>query len=547
MRTEEPSQWHKGAISSLLHMLRSLGLHTRISKPGAVWALLLLGIALSTMSAGSAVLADDSDPFLSRTHDDVLGVLQAWPMRVSECGGPEMDLLVLSAVGGPPRQKKQVTWMPCGSALRPGDAAIVTRDLGPEIALVDVARVPGRQGAQLLLVSASGLRIESLDPNATDPARNYVIPGGLPLPLRPRELSRIVLFDDWHSTGRATALLPASHGGKLVDLVTGAIRDLPMPIFANYRSWDPFLPRTIWTWLQAETRWPTLARADDNGDGLLDLFALSRWEIWIYHAGPDGLPSEPSRKLTLVPFDEELERRHETTAITYFASDINGDAKADLILSTVGGGLKAGRSLTEIYLNSGSGVSVNAPPSAVQKTPGGFSDINLTDLDGDGRKEIIELSLEFGILQIVGLLLTGNMDVTLRVIQLDASAPDGVRVEFEDELKFKIDLASSSLEGLVPTLGDWNGDGILDLFVNKGSKSIAFRLGAAPGDGPRFGKATGRQPLPLDSGESRIADLDGDGLDDIIAFDHADSEKSLVVLHNQGRLPGTRPTVSSQD
>ena len=528
-------------------MIRVVGPKAFISSPGSARVPLLAMIMLGALLGAAVAVSDDSGPFTNRHHEDLRGVLQAWPLEVSGCPGDETDLLVVSATGGPPDQRKRVTWMPCGSAVRPGDPAIVERELGPEIALVDVARIPGRNGAQLLLASATGLRIESLDRDATDPPRDYPIAGGLPLPTRPRQLSRIVMVDDWHSNGRPAALVPASDGGRLIDLSSGEIRRLPMPIFANYRSWDPFLPRTIWTWLVAETRWPTLARADDNGDGRLDLFALSRWEIWIYHAGPDGLPTQPSRIIDYVPFEEKIERRHEATALTYFARDIDGDTRADLILSTAGGGLAEGRSRTEVHLNSGSGVSIGYPPAALQETEGGFSDINLVDLDGDGREEIVELSLEFGVLKVVSLLLTGGMDITLRVLRLDSDSPEGVTAEFEDELSFKIDLASSNIEGLVPTLGDWNGDGIQDLYVIKGSDAITFRLGAAPGEGPRFGKATGRQPLPLVSGESRIADLDGDGLDDIIAFDHAKSEAHLVVLHNQGRLPGTQPTLRSQE
>jgi hypothetical protein len=522
-----------------------VGSQVCISSRDFVWVLLLTCLSATLLPSES--LSADSPPFEARAHEGIRGVLQAWPLDASRCAGNETDLLVVSAVGGPPHQSKRITWMPCGSAIRPGDPAIVERELGPDVALVDVARIPGRQGPQLLLVSAAGLRMESLDPASADAPRDFPVPGGLPLPPRPRQLSRIIVVDDWHSNGVPVALVPASEGGRLIDLASGAVRSLPMPVFANYRSWDPFLPRTIWTWVIAQTRWPTLARADDNGDGRLDLFALSRWSIWIYHAGPNGLPSQPSRKLDFVPFDEELERRSEATALTYFARDINGDTRADLVLSTVGGGLKDGRSNTEVHLNSGTGVSITRPPAANHETTGGFSDINLIDLDGDGREEVVEMSLEFGVLQVVGLLLTGNMDVTIRVLRLDPTSPTGLATEFEDELSFKINIGSSSIEGLVPTLGDWNGDGILDLYVVKGSDALGFRLGAAPADGPRFGRTTGRQPLPLASGESRIADLDGDGLDEIVAFDYAQSESHLVVLHNQGRLPGTRPTLRAQD
>jgi FG-GAP-like repeat len=544
-----PGSTVERADSADLHMITAVGPLLRISSPDTVWGplLLLLLASLAVLAWPARASGADAPPFTNRPHEGLTGVLQAWPLHVSDCPGNEADLLVVSVQGGPPTQQKFITWMPCGSAVRPGDPAIIRRELGPEVALVDVARVPNRSGAQLLLLSADGIRVESLDRSTTEPALEFSVPGGLPLPIRPRQLSRIEIFGDWHSNGRPVALVPGSSGGRLVDLSNGEIKRLPMPIFASYRSWDPFLPRTIWNWVIAETRWPTLARADDNGDGRLDLFALSRWEIWIYHTGPDGLPAEPSRKLETVPFDEKIERRHEATALTYFARDINDDSRADIVLSTVGGGLMAGRSTTEVHINPGTGVSIGDSPAAKRETKGGFSDINLIDLDGDGSNEIVEMSLEFGVLQAVGVLLTGKMDVVVRVMRLDPEEQEGLATEFEDELSFRVDLGSSSIEGLVPTLGDWNGDGIQDLYASKGSDAISFWLGSAPGDGPRFGRPKGRQPLPLASGEARIADLDGDGLDDIVAFDHAETEAHLVVLHNRGVLPGTSPTLRAAD
>ena len=529
-------------------MLRRVGLHdARLSSPAWGRALLLLLLAgCGILGLASAAGSEDVPPFREIRHMGLGRIVQVWPLRVSECPNGETDLLVLSTRGGPPQQRKVVTWMPCGSALRPGDPAIRELEMAADVVLVDVARVPGRVGPQLLRVSAAGIRVESLEEPSRVPPLDFGVPGGLPLPPRPRELGRVEIVADWHSQGRPVALVPALTGGWLVDLESGEARRLPMPMFADYRTRQPFLPAMVWKWMISESRWPTLARADDNGDGRMDLFALSRWETWIYHAGPDGLPGEPSRKLAFVPFDEESERRHEATGLSYFAEDLDGDGRADLLLSMAAGGLMEGRSKAQVHLGGSPGVALSADPAASREMTGGFSAVHLVDLDGDGRSEILEMTIEFGVIQIVAALLTGNTKITLRVLTLDPDAPDGFRIIFEDDLKFALDLASSRIEGLVPTLGDWNGDGIQDLHVS-GSSSVRFRLGARPGDGPLFGKATGRQPLPLPSGQSRVADLDGDRLDDLIAFDDTSSDAPLIVLENRGLLPGTGPRLRAAD
>ena len=531
-----------------LLMLSDVGPRIRIWTPGVSWALLIYISALAAVSgwltgAPVAAQAADSAPFRIHSHDISGLVQQVWTLDVSRCENGESDLLVLSTEGSPPSEQKMLTWMPCGSALEPGDPRILERPLPDATVLVDVSMIPGRIGPQLLTVSAAGIRIEALQ--GSEPPRDLTIPGGLPLPPRPWEIGRVEIVEDWNDNGRPTALVPALRGAWLVDLTSGDAREIEMPIYASYMTYMPFLPATVLKWMIQEVTWPTLARADDNGDGRLDLFALSRWEIWIYHAGPDGLPNEPSRRLEFVPFDAETERRHAATVNNYFARDLDGDTRADVILSTIGGGLMDGRSSTQIHLNGGNGVSIDAKPDAIRKTKGGFSGFNFVDIDGDGREEIIETTIEFGIVQIVRVLLTRKAETRFRVLVLDPASPDGTRSIFEDDFSFRLNFGDASISGLIPSLGDWNGDGVKDLYVARSDDEIGFRLGSKAQGKPVFGRTTGRQHVPLPSGQSRVADLNGDGLDEIIAYADTDPDQPLIVLHNLGRLPGTRPELTS--
>ena len=161
-----------------------MGLRTRISslwRRRAPLATVSLGVgATSLLAIAAAPGAADSAPFEIHSHG-ITGVIeQVWPLQVSGCANDEADILLLSIDGGPPHQRKLVTWMPCGAALRPGDPAIVERELPPSTVVVDVATLPDRKGPQLFIVSADGIRVESLVGEPTP--KRFAIPGGLPLP-----------------------------------------------------------------------------------------------------------------------------------------------------------------------------------------------------------------------------------------------------------------------------------------------------------------------------------------------------------------------------
>ena len=505
---------------------------------------LLTALAALGLTATATTGYADEAPFETVELRVIGRPVQVWPVELTgKCGPNTSDILVISVSGGPPDESRVVTIFPCGRGVDDGAPAPIRVDVPADAMALDVCDVDERPGGELVWLDHRGLTL--VRPFGDAPPRTIAIEGGLPLPPRQRQVSRMPIVNDWDNDGRAKALVPTTSGGVIVDLATGESRPIEMPLVAQYDTWDPDLPARVRKLLIAMLHWPVLMRGDDDGDGRTDLFALTRWEIAIYHERGEGLPSEPSRRIPLRPFDEEAELRFESTDVTYFATDVNGDDLTDLMLHRISGGFNNGLSETDFFFNARNasgqaGIDADREPDKQLRLEKGFSGIEPMDLDGDGRVELIESSVQFGIMQMVRVLLTRKAEIKVRVL----TAADGgkLRESWSEDMVFKLNFGEGRVDGLMPTTeGDWNGDGRRDALYQHSGDKLGVRLGKATDKGPGFTGKIAEQPSKVSAGFLRVSDLDGDGLDDFVSYDPRDAAGRLYVSYNRGVLPGTTP------
>ena len=404
------------------------------------------------------------------------------------------------------------------------------------VVALDVAELLPGGGVEIALLSARELTITR--PGALRPLRARSFAPPLPLPARTRGVSRLAFLRPWAGNGVISALVPSLNGLWHVPLRDGPVVALPVPLETRYDVMDPTVGVRAGA-LDAYIAWPQVALADDNGDGIDDLFALTRYDVVVFHAGPGGLPSTPSRRVSLRPFTPKEELRHLATSLSLYADDLDGDGLADLVLHRAVGTLLNSRSETLIFRNRGHGADPSAEPDLTLVDEGGFGAIFLQDVDGDGRSELLQTVVSFGVIQLMRVLVTERVQAKFRLLRFSGTDITDTETSWEEDVTLPLDFSNGRISGVIPTLaGDLNGDGLRDLVWGESLDRLSVRIGEHGPSGPRFGPRVARQSIP--GGErALIADLDGDGLDDIILYDTTDLSGQLHVLENLGRLPGS--------
>jgi len=140
------------------------------------------------------------------------------------------------------------------------------------------------------------------------------------------------------------------------------------------------------------------------------------------------------------------------------------------------------------------------------------------DLDGDGRKDLITVTLDFSIFQVVKILATKKIGIGLN-FHVYAQQADGSFREVPDldlSEKLKLDLNDLKIGRFAQFAGDFDGDGRQD-FVHLGRGKVITVHRGQPGcvypKDPDLVIELEEEPARLDL--VRIEDLDGDGRSDI--------------------------------
>jgi hypothetical protein len=257
---------------------------------------------------------------------------------------------------------------------------------------------------------------------------------------------------------------------------------------------------------------PRVYSEDFNADGLLDLIVNNRNEVQVFLQNDDGFARDPSEHFNIKVFKEEQAgRRGPNNHPNINFSDLDGDGKTDIIANQLQGDLTNLKSRVILFWGKTGSYKTGRPDLELKPGKPSFSVI-IRDVNKDKRLDLIMPMFDFSAWTAGKILVTGDVKLEWAYFiqkpdRTFNASPDRIGITM-----LKINITKFKLESGIPNIfGDFNGDGYPDQIVGEDKEVLGITLHDGKGNNlPIVEKI--QVPASL---ITRTMDINGDGLSDL--------------------------------
>jgi FG-GAP-like repeat len=394
-------------------------------------------------------------------------------------GHRRQDLIVISRTGTFPKEARWVSvfWQQEGGRFNPRPDLVWEMD--PEATVIDVGPL-GSESERKAIVYLTGSEVRAYqltDTGLPTPTTLLKIPTLTVFP-EPVDLPPLPLIHDWKGTGQPWLGIP-QFGQLMLYRIAGAEPQEPgepvklyQPTLLFGSDGENRLLRDYA--LQLIYRLPQLSVRDFNGDRRADLIAAWQDQVAVYLQNVSGqFPQEPSQTFHF-NLRTEQERTLRLVQVSPLVQDLDGDGRADLVLTKMTGRVTDRRLVTSVYLNRTGNLPTQ--PDARVEHDGFATTLLAKDLNGDGKQDLLFPVVKIGVRNLIRNLLTDRAEVSLlahlyRDRGIYANTPDWSR-----SFSYEIDLSDGVvLQGGWPNVdGDFDGDGKGDLLIAGNDEVVVY-------------------------------------------------------------------------
>ena len=224
----------------------------------------------------------------------------------------------------------------------------------------------------------------------------------------------------------------------------------------------------------------------------------------------------------------ELDDKWESSAQMH---DFDNNGLPDLLVTQMQGTINL-KGMTQIYMASpaaSSAAGTPAPPcypaapSTKFDSKGSLAAPIVKDVNGDEKLDIVFLNVQWGLKFFVNIFVFKKLNVDLHIHLFHE---DGFRQEPDFRANASIE-APDGNEQTAYALGDFNGDGYIDIAFGSGREKLDIHTGSAT----RFISAKPWASVELPAfGVARVHDIDGNGTEDLIIHHPGIRRKEFIEV-----------------